>query len=60
MDYQGKPLDSLSAEFVAKKCKNDFRKRLLDRAAIIQKRLEDEQDQLRKRRSAAENNAESV
>merc|ERR1719183_466594 len=50
-DYQGKPLDALQAEFVAKKCKNDFRKRLLDRAHIIQKRLEEEQDSLKKKRS---------
>lgn len=52
VDFQGKPLDALQAEFVAKKCKNDFRKRLLDRATIIQKRLEEEQDQLKKRRAA--------
>lgn len=51
VDFQGKQLDPLQAEFVAKKCKNDFRKRLLDRAQIIQKRLEEEQDQLKKRRS---------
>lgn len=47
----GKPLDCLQAEFVAKKCKNDFRKRLLDRAQIIQKRLEEEQENLKKKRS---------
>jgi len=47
----GKPLDALQAEFVAKKCKNDFRKRLLDRAQIIQKRLEEEQENLKKKRS---------
>ena len=46
----GKALDCLQAEFVAKKCKNDFRKRLLDRAQIIQKRLEEEQDSLKKKR----------
>merc|ERR1711966_499913 len=51
VDFQGKQLDALQAEFVCKKCKNDFRKRLLDRAQIIQKRLEDEPDQLKKRRS---------
>merc|ERR1719263_1877605 len=44
----GKPLDCLQSEFVAKKCKNDFRKRLLDRAQIIQKRLEEEQENLKK------------
>jgi len=51
MDFQNKPLDAMAAEFVAKKCKNDFRKRLLDRAGIIQHRLEQEQDDLRKRKS---------
>ncbi|KAF4672862.1 hypothetical protein FOL47_011281 [Perkinsus chesapeaki] len=50
-EFPGKQLDALQAEFVAKKCKNDFRKRLLDRAAIIQKRLEDEQEALKKRRA---------
>lgn len=33
-------LDSLQAELVAKKCTTDFRKRLTDRAEIIQRRLE--------------------
>lgn len=41
----------MQSEFVAKKCKNDFRKRLLDRAQIIQKRLEEEQENLKKKRS---------
>lgn len=49
-DFGGKPLDAHQAEFVAKKCKNDFRKRLLDRAAIIQQRLEEEQESLKKKR----------
>lgn len=55
-----KPLDALQAEFVAKKCKNDFRRRLLDRAAIIQKRLEEEQDQLKKRRSQMQRRGDNV
>lgn len=55
-----KPLDPLQAEFVAKKCKNDFRRRLLDRAAIIQKRLEEEQDQLKKRRSQMQRRGDNV
>jgi len=59
VDYVGKPLDAVTAEFVQKKCKNDFRKRLLDRAAIIQKRLEDEQDALRKRRSQMQRRGEN-
>eukprot|EP00405_Crypthecodinium_cohnii_P015697 CAMPEP_0206460696 /NCGR_PEP_ID=MMETSP0324_2-20121206/24897_1 /ASSEMBLY_ACC=CAM_ASM_000836 /TAXON_ID=2866 /ORGANISM="Crypthecodinium cohnii, Strain Seligo" /LENGTH=839 /DNA_ID=CAMNT_0053932431 /DNA_START=71 /DNA_END=2587 /DNA_ORIENTATION=- len=44
-------LDSLQAELVMKKCTQDFRKRLTDRAEIIQKRLEEEQETLRKRRA---------
>jgi hypothetical protein len=63
-----KPLDSIQAEFVAKKCKNgnkrffisiiiDFRKRLLDRASIIQKRLEEEQDLLKKKRAQMQRRA---
>mmetsp|Transcript_24814 Transcript_24814/g.62392 ORF Transcript_24814/g.62392 Transcript_24814/m.62392 type:complete len:861 (-) Transcript_24814:429-3011(-) len=51
VDFQGKTLDALQAEFVAKKCKNDFRKRLLDRAQIIQRRLETEQENLKKKRA---------
>jgi len=51
VDFGGKPLDALQAEFVAKKVKNDFRKRLLDRAQIIQRRLEEEQENLKKKRS---------
>merc|ERR1712118_389694 len=60
VDFQGKQLDALQAEFVAKKCKNDFRKRLLDRAQIIQKRLEEEQDQLKKRRSQMQRRGDNV
>merc|ERR1712118_245922 len=60
VDFQCKQLDALQAEFVAKKCKNDFRKRLLDRAQIIQKRLEDEQDQLKKRRSQMQRRGDNV
>ena len=56
---KGKPLDALQAEFVAKKCKNDFRKRLLDRAHIIQKRLEEEQAQLQQRTTAAQRRGDS-
>merc|ERR1712194_94123 len=51
VDFCGKQLDALQAEFVAKKVKNDFRKRLLDRAQIIQKQLEEEQENLKKKRS---------
>merc|ERR1719198_2677702 len=60
VDFQGKQLDALQAEFVAKKCKNEFRKRLLDRAQIIQKRLEDEQDQLKKRRSQMQRRGDNM
>eukprot|EP00922_Rhytidocystis_sp_ex-Travisia-forbesii_P045661 GHVS01068123.1.p1 GENE.GHVS01068123.1~~GHVS01068123.1.p1 ORF type:complete len:202 (+),score=29.14 GHVS01068123.1:3-608(+) len=52
LEFQSKPIDASAAEMIAKKCKNDFRKRLLDRATIIQKRLEDEHEQLKKRKSA--------
>lgn len=60
VDYQGKTLDALQAEFVMKKCKNDFRKRLMDRAQIIQKRLEEEQDQLKKRRAQMQRRGDNV
>jgi len=53
-------LDALQAELVAKKCTQDFRKRLTDRAEIIQRRLEDEQDQLRKRRAHMQRREDSV
>jgi hypothetical protein len=53
-------LDSLQAELVAKKCTQDFRKRLTDRAEIIQRRLEDEQDQLRKRRAQMQRRGDNV
>jgi len=59
VDFQGKPLDTMQAEFVAKKCKNEFRKRLLDRAQIIQKRLEKEQDELKKKRSQMQRRGDS-
>merc|ERR1712217_560515 len=51
-------LDALQAELVAKKCTQDFRKRLTDRAEIIQRRLEEEQDQLRKRRAQMQRRGE--
>merc|ERR1711948_159295 len=54
------PLDSLQAELVAKKCTSDFRKRLTDRAEIIQRRLEEEQDQLRKKRAAMQRRGDNV
>eukprot|EP00933_Yihiella_yeosuensis_P068344 TRINITY_DN7388_c2_g1_i1.p1 TRINITY_DN7388_c2_g1~~TRINITY_DN7388_c2_g1_i1.p1 ORF type:complete len:862 (-),score=200.08 TRINITY_DN7388_c2_g1_i1:210-2795(-) len=53
-------LDSLQAELVAKKCTTDFRKRLTDRAEIIQRRLEEEQDQLRKRRAQMQRHVDNV
>eukprot|EP00929_Paragymnodinium_shiwhaense_P051937 TRINITY_DN2605_c0_g1_i1.p1 TRINITY_DN2605_c0_g1~~TRINITY_DN2605_c0_g1_i1.p1 ORF type:complete len:842 (+),score=224.22 TRINITY_DN2605_c0_g1_i1:100-2625(+) len=53
-------LDSLQAELVAKKCTQDFRKRLTDRAEIIQRRLEEEQDQLRKRRAQMQRRGDNV
>merc|ERR1712099_211940 len=53
-------LDALQAELVAKKCTQDFRKRLTDRAEIIQRRLEDEQDQLRKRRAQMQRRGDNV
>eukprot|EP00927_Polykrikos_kofoidii_P043005 TRINITY_DN37060_c0_g1_i1.p1 TRINITY_DN37060_c0_g1~~TRINITY_DN37060_c0_g1_i1.p1 ORF type:complete len:868 (+),score=192.76 TRINITY_DN37060_c0_g1_i1:79-2604(+) len=53
-------LDALQAELVAKKCTQDFRKRLTDRAEIIQRRLEDEQDQLRKRRAHMQRRGDNV
>mmetsp|Transcript_36122 Transcript_36122/g.81720 ORF Transcript_36122/g.81720 Transcript_36122/m.81720 type:complete len:855 (+) Transcript_36122:52-2616(+) len=53
-------LDSLQAELVAKKCTQDFRKRLTDRAEIIQRRLEQEQDELRKRRAQMQRRGDNV
>merc|ERR1712190_224403 len=53
-------LDALQAELVAKKCTQDFRKRLTDRAEIIQRRLEEEQDQLRKRRAQMQRRGDNV
>jgi len=53
-------LDALQAELVAKKCTQDFRKRLTDRAEIIQQRLEDEQDRLRKRRAQMQRRGDNV
>eukprot|EP00921_Rhytidocystis_pertsovi_P024972 GHVQ01040251.1.p1 GENE.GHVQ01040251.1~~GHVQ01040251.1.p1 ORF type:complete len:306 (+),score=58.57 GHVQ01040251.1:265-1182(+) len=52
LEYQSKPIDASAAEAIVKRCKADFRKRLLDRAAIIQNRLEEEHEQLKKQRSA--------
>jgi len=65
VDFQNKntgtvQLDSLQAELVAKKCTQDFRKRLTDRAEIIQRRLEEEQDQLRKRRAQMQRRGDNV
>lgn len=53
-------LDSLQAELVMKKCTQDFRKRLTDRAEIIQRRLEEEQEQLRKRRAQMQRRGDNV
>lgn len=53
-------LDSLQAELVAKKCTQDFRKRLTDRAEIIQRRLEEEQETLRKRRAHMQRRGDNV
>jgi len=53
-------LDSLQAELVAKKCTQDFRRRLTDRAEIIQSRLEEEHDQLRKRRAQMQRRGDNV
>jgi len=53
-------LDSLQAELVAKKCTTDFRKRLTDRAEIIQRRLEEEQDLLRKRRAQMQRRGDNM
>eukprot|EP00441_Pelagodinium_beii_P038325 CAMPEP_0197626140 /NCGR_PEP_ID=MMETSP1338-20131121/5247_1 /TAXON_ID=43686 ORGANISM="Pelagodinium beii, Strain RCC1491" /NCGR_SAMPLE_ID=MMETSP1338 /ASSEMBLY_ACC=CAM_ASM_000754 /LENGTH=866 /DNA_ID=CAMNT_0043196659 /DNA_START=47 /DNA_END=2647 /DNA_ORIENTATION=- len=53
-------LDSLQAELVAKKCTTDFKKRLTDRAEIIQRRLEEEQDLLRKRRAQMQRRGDNV
>mmetsp|Transcript_9290 Transcript_9290/g.29558 ORF Transcript_9290/g.29558 Transcript_9290/m.29558 type:complete len:853 (-) Transcript_9290:431-2989(-) len=53
-------LDALQAELVAKKCTQDFRKRLTDRAEIIQRRLEEEQDLLRKRRAQMQRRGDNV
>merc|ERR1712054_485138 len=38
----------------------DFRKRLTDRAEIVQRRLEEEQDQLRKRRAQMQRRGDNV
>jgi len=53
-------LDSLQAELVMKKCTQDFRKRLTDRAEIIQARLRDEQNQLRDRRAQMQRRGDNV
>lgn len=53
-------LDSLQAELVAKKCTQDFRKRLTDRAEIIQRRLEEEQESLRKRRAHMQRRGDNI
>merc|ERR1712087_609378 len=53
-------LDSLQAELVAKKCTQDFRKRLTDRAEIIQRRLEEEQEHLKKRRAQMQRRGDNV
>jgi hypothetical protein len=53
-------LDALQAELVAKKCTQDFRKRLTDRAEIIQRRLEEEQEALRKRRAQMQRRGDNV
>jgi hypothetical protein len=53
-------LDALQAELVAKKCTQDFRKRLTDRAEIIQRRLEEEQDTLRKKRAQMQRRGDNV
>merc|ERR1711920_356385 len=53
-------LDSLQAELVMKKCTQDFRKRLTDRAEIIQKRLEEEQEHLKKRRAQMQRRGDNV
>jgi len=53
-------LDAVQAELVTKKCTQDFRKRLTDRAEIIQRRLEEEQDQLRKRRAQMQRRGDNV
>merc|ERR1719473_901045 len=65
VDFQNKQsgsvqLDSLQADIVARKCQQDFRKRLTDRAEIIQRRLEEEQDQLKKRRSQMQRRGDNV
>merc|ERR1740121_3329522 len=53
-------LDSFQAELVMKKCTQDFRKRLTDRAEIIQKRLEEEQEHLKKRRAQMQRQGDNV
>jgi len=53
-------LDALQAEIVAKRCIQDFRKRLTDRAEIIQYRLEEEQDKLKKRRAHMQRRGDQV
>merc|ERR1712135_193059 len=53
-------LDSVQATLVAKKCTQDFRKRLADRAEIIQRRLEEEQDLLRKRRAQMQRRGDNI
>merc|ERR1711953_1304635 len=53
-------LDSLQAELVAKKCTQDFRRRLTDRVEIIQRRPEEEQEHLRKRRAQMQRRGDNV
>lgn len=59
IEYGDTELTAAEAEFVAKRCKADFRKRLLERAAIIQRRLDEEHEKTRRRRMALQHRSGS-
>nr|CEL65503.1 TPA: Coiled-coil domain-containing protein 135 [Neospora caninum Liverpool] len=52
IEFRGRTLDAASAELIAKRCKNDMRKRMLHRAAVTQQRLQEQQEKLRRLKEA--------
>ncbi|PHJ22985.1 coiled-coil domain-containing protein 135, partial [Cystoisospora suis] len=52
VEFRGRALDAATAELIAKRCKNDMRKRMLHRAAVIQQRLQEQQEKLKRLKEA--------
>ncbi|KEP65259.1 UNVERIFIED_CONTAM: hypothetical protein HHA_462080 [Hammondia hammondi] len=52
IEFRGRTLDAASAELIAKRCKNDMRKQMLHRAAVTQKRLQEQQEKLKRLKEA--------